>query len=336
MAADEVPAPAQMLQMIGGFYLSQALYVVAKLGLSTELADGPRTVGQLAAASGAQADALRRVIRALAPLGIFRTDGERVEATPLGLTLAEGHPGSVRDIALFFMETQYKPFGEFLHTVMTGEDGSVHYYGKPFMDWTAGSPAAAEIQTRAMASVTQGLKAGMFDDYSLPEGDLVADIGGADGSMICQFLAREPDRRGIVFDKPAVVPAARQVLADHRLADRVKVVSGDFFESVPQADVYILSSVLHDWDDESCLRILRSVKNAAAPGAHLVIAESVIPTGDAPHPAKLTDLAMLGLVTGRERTANEYDNLLATAGFTMERIVPPSPAPFSFIEAALQ
>lgn len=105
---------------------------------------------------------------------------------------------------------------------------------------------------------------------------------------------------------------------------------------MPAADVYVLSSVLHDWDDESCLRILQSVKDAAASGAHLVIAESVIPTGDTPHPAKLTDLAMLGLVTGRERTANEYENLLAAAGFAMERIVPPSPAPFSFIEAALQ
>jgi hypothetical protein len=334
-ATEEVPAPVQMLQMLAGFQISQALYVVAKLGLPTALADGPRTIEQLAAATGAKADVIGRIVRALAPAGIFRTDSGRVEVTPLGLTLAEGHPGSVRDIALFWMESHYAPFGEFLHTAMTGENAATRYYGMPFMDWTASSPAMAEIQTRAMASVTRGLKAGMFDNYSLPEGNLVADIGGADGSMICQILAREPGRRGIVFDKPQVVPAARKVLAGHGLAGRVDIQPGDFFESVPAAEVYVLSFILHDWDDESCLRILRTIKNAAAPRAHLVIVESVIPPGDAPHPAKLIDLTMLAMVTGRERTAGEYEKLLAAAGFAMERIVP-SPTPFCFIEATLQ
>jgi hypothetical protein len=334
-AAEEVPEPARMLQMLAGFQISQALYVVAKLGLSTALADGPQTMEQLAAATGAKADVLRRIIRTLAPLGVFRTDDEAVEATPLGLTLAEGHPGSVRDIALFWMETHYAPFGELRYTATTGESAATHYYGKPFMEWIASSPATAEIQTRAMASVTQGLRAGMFDDYPLPTGNLVADIGGADGSVICQLLAREPDRRGVVFDLPEVVPAARKVLADHGLAGRVDIQPGDYFESVPTADVYILSFVLHDWDDESCLRILRTVKNTAAPGARLVVIESVIPPGSAPHPGKLIDLTMLAMVTGRERTAEEYEELLAAAGFTMERIVP-SPTPFSFIEATLQ
>jgi hypothetical protein len=333
--AEEVPESALMVQMLAGFQLSQALYVVAKLGLSTALADGPRTIEQLVAATGAKADVLRRLIRALAPLGIFRTDGERVESTPLGLTLAEGQPGSVRDIALFWMETHYAPFGEFLYTATTGENAATHYYGKPFMDWIAGDPALAGIQTRAMASITDGLLTGLFDNYSLPEGDLVADIGGANGSVICQFLDRDPDRRGIVFDRTEIVPSARQVLADHGLTGRVDVVSGDFFESVPEADVYILSHIIHDWDDESCLRILRTVKNAAPPGAHLVIIESVIPPGDTPHPAKLIDLTMLAMATGRERTAAEYEKLLAAAGFTMERIVPSS-TPYSFIEATLQ
>jgi hypothetical protein len=321
--------------MLAGFQISQALYVVAKLGVSTALADGPRTVDQIAATTGANADVLRRIVRTLASAGIFRTDGERVEATPLGLTLAEGYPGSVRDIALFWMETHYAPFGGLLQSATTGENAATSYYGEPFMDWIASSPVRAEVQTRAMASVTQGLRAGMFEGYSLPEGNLVADIGGADGSVICELLAREPGRRGIVFDLPVVVPPARQVLADHGLAGRVDVVPGDYFKSVPAADIYVLSFILHDWDDESCLRILRNVKDAAAPGAHLVVIESVIPPGDAPHPAKLIDLTMLAMVTGRERTAEEYDKLLAAAGYTMERIVP-SPTPFSFIEATIQ
>ena len=131
------------------------------------------------------------------------------------------------------------------------------------------------------------------------------------------------------------MPWARKVLADHGLARRVDIQSGDFFESVPGADVYVLSYIFHDWDNESCLRILRVIKHAAAPGARLVIVEAVIPAGDTPHPAKLVDLTMLAMTTGRERTAGEYEALLAAAGYTMDRIVY-SPSPFSFIEATLE
>ncbi|MGA5899221.1 methyltransferase [Streptomyces venetus] len=153
--------------------------------------------------------------------------------------------------------------------------------------------------------------------------------------MICQFLAGEPDRRGIVFDRPEVVPAARKVLAEHGLADRVDVAAGDFFESVPAADVYAPSYILHDWEDGSCLRILRSVKAAAARGARVVLVESVIPPGDAPHPAKFVDLTMLVMLTGQERTAEDYEALLDAAGFALDRIGA-TPTPFSFIEATLR
>jgi O-methyltransferase domain/Dimerisation domain len=334
-SAEEVPEPVQMVQLLAGFQLSQALYVVAKLGLCSALVDGPQTIEQLAAATGAEADVVGRLVRTLAPLGIFRTSDGRVQATSLGLTLAEGHPGSVRDVALFWMETHYAPFGELRHTAMTGEDGATAYYGKPFMEWISSTPARADLQTRAMANVTGGMRAGMFDHYSLPAGPVVADLGGADGSVLSELLAREPGRRGIVFDRPEVVPAAREALARRGLAGRVDVQSGDFFESVPPADVYVLSYIMHDWDDESCLRILRTVSQAAAPGARLVIIESVIPPGDAPHPAKLIDLTMLAMTTGRERTAEEYAALLTAAGYTLDRIVP-SPSPFSFIEATLR
>jgi len=334
VAGEQVPEPMQMVQMLGAFQLSQALYVVAKLGVSSALVDGPRTIEDLAARTGANADALGRIVRTLAPLGLFWTDDHKVGATDLGLTLAEGHPGSVRDIALFLMETHYAPFGELLRTATTGESAATHYYGKPFFDWISEIPELAEVMTGAMASITTALRAGMFDGYSLPDGNVVADIGGADGSMLCELLAHEPQRRGIVFDRPEIVPAARKALADHGLADRVEIQSGDFFESVPTADVYILSYILHDWDDESCRRILQAITNAAAPGARIVLVESVITPGDAPDLAKTVDLTMLAMVTGRERTAYEYERLLAAANCTIDRIVP-SPTPFSFIEATV-
>jgi hypothetical protein len=334
-APPPIPAQLQMLQLVSGFQVSQALYVVAKLDIATLLSDGPRTVDQLAAETHANADALRRIIRFLATLGVFRTNGENVEITELGATLAEDGPASVRYGALYWMETHYAPFGDLLHTALTGENAATRYYGQPFFDWIYADAEKVEVQNRAFANATNSLRAGMFEGYRLPEGAVVADIGGADGSMLAQLLADDSDRRGIVFDRPEVVAAAQKTLADHGLADRVHSVGGDFFQSVPAADVYLLSYILHDWDDESCRKILHSIADAAEPGARVVLVEAVIPPGDVPHPAKVIDLTMLAMLTGRERTAEEYRALLDSAGFTVDRIVP-SPSPFSFIEATLR
>lgn len=335
-ASPVLPESFTMVQLLAGFQISQALYVVAKLGVATALADGPRSVDDLAAEAGASPDALGRLIRTLTPLGLFRTTGDgRIEATPLGLTLADGQPGSVRDAAMYWMETHYAPFGELLHTVRTGEPGATHHLGQPFFDWISADPERAALQSRAMATVTGALQAGVFQGYELPGGAAtVADIGGSDGTVLSQLLAPRPDLRGIVFDRPAVVPAARQVIDRNGLADRVEIIPGDFFETVPAADIYVMSYVLHDWDDESCARILRSIARAAAPGARLVIIELVLADGDELDLAKMIDLVMLAMLPGRERTAAEYRALLAKAGFTLDRIVA-SPSPYSFIEATL-
>jgi hypothetical protein len=331
----QIPAQIQMQQLAAGFQVSQALYVVAKLDIATILGDGPRTVDQLAAETNANADALGRIIRFLATLGVFRTNGDEVEITELGATLTDDRPDSVRYGMLYWMETHYAPFGDLLHTALTGETAATRYYGKPFFDWISTDVEKVEVQNRAFANVSNSLRAGMFEGYRLPEGAVVADIGGADGSMLAQLLAGAPDRRGIVFDRPEVVAAAQKTLADHGLADRVQSIGGDFFQSVPAADVYILSYILHDWDDESCRRVLRTIAEAAEPGARVVLVEAVIPPGDVPHPAKVIDLTMLAMLTGRERTAEEYRALLDSAGFTVDRIVP-SPTPFSFVEATLR
>jgi hypothetical protein len=175
----------------------------------------------------------------------------------------------------------------------------------------------------------------MFDGYQLPGGTLVADIGGADGAMMAQFLRNDPGRRGIVFDLPEVVAGAAATIADHQLQGRVQAIGGDFFNSVPAADVYVLSYVLHDWDDESCRCILGNIAKAADRGARLVVVEAIMPTGDEPHPARVIDLTMLAMHPGRERTEDEFRVLLDSAGFTMDRIVP-SATPYSFIEATLR
>ncbi|CAM4245552.1 methyltransferase [Kibdelosporangium persicum] len=331
-----LPPAMQMIQLLGGFQLAQALYVMAKLDIATRLDDGPRTVADLAAASGAQPEPLGRLIRSLATVGVFRhlPDGT-VETTPLGATLSANRPDSARAAALYWMETHYLPFSDLLHNVRTGETAANHYYGEPFFDWIVKKPELVELQTSTMANVTGGLRAGMFDDYRLPAGAVVADIGGANGSVLVRFLAKEPDRRGIVFDLPEVVPGARRHIEEQGLADRVDVVAGDFFESVPPADVYVLAYVLHDWDDEKCRRILGSIEAAAKPGARLVIVEGLVPAGDEPHLTKMIDLIMLAMGGGKERSADEFEQLLSSAGFTLDRIVP-TPTPFSFIEATVR
>ncbi|MEU1982142.1 methyltransferase [Nocardia sp. NPDC019395] len=330
----ESSVPA-MMQLLGGFQISQAVYVVAKLDIATQLDDGPRSIGDLAANCGARPELLRRLVRSLAPLGVFRgLDGDMVETTAIGATLSSRRPGSLRDIALYWMETHYLPFSELLHTARTGEPAAERYLGQPFFDWVVETPGMADLQNRGMAGFTGGLRDRMFEDYRLPAGDTVADIGGADGTILARLLNSEPARRGILFDLPEVVEVAQKKIAELGMADRIETVSGDFFESVPPADVYVMSAVLHDWDDASCVRILESIKSAAAPGARLVLIEGVVPAGDEPHTTKLIDLTMLALTTGKERSANEFEELLASAGFTLDRIVP-TREQYSFIEARL-
>ncbi|MEV0637080.1 methyltransferase [Streptomyces sp. NPDC050619] len=325
-----------MTQMLAGFQVSQALYVVAKLDIATKLAEGPRPIGPLAKETGADEDALRRLLRTLAPLGLFRHGGhDTVEVTSFGALLSTSHPASLRDAALYWMETHYQPFDSLLGTVKTGKPAAEILYGKPFFEWLAEDSERAALLTGAMANVTGGLRTGMFDGYALPKGQTVADIGGADGTVMAELLSCDPDRQGIVFDLPHVVSDAHEVLRARGLAERIEVVGGDFFDGVPAADVYVLSYILHDWDDASCGKILGSIARAASPGARLVAIEAVLPEGDAPHLAKMIDLTMLAMLTGRERTAEEYEALVSDAGFALDRILP-TPSPFSVIEATLR
>jgi precorrin-6B methylase 2 len=331
-----IPNAVRMIQMLSGFQVSQALYVVAKLGVATALLDGPRSIEYLATATQTDGDALRRLVRFLATFGVFRRmDEDTIEITEVGATLAEGPADSVRAGALYWMETHYAPFGDLLHTARTGAPAATRHYGMQFWEWVSTKPDILEIQNRAFANVTAVLRTGMFDSYRLPAGNTIADIGGSDGALLSQLLVHDPNRRGIVLDRPEVVQAAHKVLATNGLADRIEVVAGDFFDAVPTADVYVLSYILHDWDDASCTRLLRTVAKSAPPGARLVLIETVIPPGDAPHFGKAIDLNMLVMLGGRERTAAEYEALLAAGGFTLDRIVP-SPTPFSFIEASVR
>lgn len=340
MPGEAVLGPAaQMHHLISGFEVSQALYVVAELDVATALADGPRQVEELAAIVGANPDALERLIRFLVPVGVFHTSGRDVEITALGRTLADGPADSMRDVARYLVHTHYAPFSMLLHTVRTGEPAATEYLGRPFFDWIDATPGLAELQSSAMASFTTGGRGDLLDRLRFPAGDTIADIGGADGTLLAEILRRFPERRGIVFDTPSVVSAATAHLAAAGLADRATAVGGSFFDGVPTADVYVLSAILHDWDDASAIRILDAIRAAAEQcptqqGPTLLLLEVVVSDDDMPHTAKFIDLTMMAMLGGRERTESQWRRLLAEAGFTVDHVTTGS-GMYTAIEATL-
>jgi predicted O-methyltransferase YrrM/predicted transcriptional regulator len=334
MSDIELPPAVMMLGLLSGFQMSQALFAVAELDVATALLSGPREVEDIATEVGADADALGRIIRFLAQHGVFRTSGSTVEITDLGRTLADGPADSLRSVARYFRQTHYAPFGNLLDTVRTGEPAAKVFLGKPFFDWVNENPDLAALQNDAMAGFTQNARGDLLEVFDLPQGQTVADIGGADGTLLAELLAGRPERRGIVFDLPSTVSAARPTVRAAGLEERVEVVAGDFFEKVPAADVYVLSAVLQDWNNASSLRILQNIAKAAPAGARLVIIDMVVPQGDAPHPTKMLDITMLGMLGGRQRSESEWRQLLADGGFTLQRVVTGSGS-YSALEATL-
>lgn len=310
-----------MYELLTGFVVSQAIFAVAELGVATVLLDGPRRVDDVAAAVGADADALGRVIRFLAQHGVFRTSDRTVEITDLGRTLAEGQPDSLRNVARYFRQTHYAPFGCLSETVRTGEPAATLFFGKPFFDWINENPAMAELQDEAMAGFTQNARGDLLDVYDFPDGVIIADIGGADGTLLVELCARRPECRGILYDLPSSVSRAARTVRAAGLEQRVEIVAGDFFEVAPMADVYVLSAVLRHWNDAAAVRILQNVANAAPTYARLVVMDMIMPEDDAPHPTKSIDITMLGMLGGRQRSLSEWRRLLARAGFTLQRTV---------------
>jgi hypothetical protein len=323
-----------MVQLLSGFQVSQALYVAAKIGVADRLADGPVAVEQLASDLDADPLALSRLLRTLGALGVFsEADPGAYGLTPLGATLVSDREGSMRDLALMWMETHYAPFAGLLETVRTGDCAATEHYGQPFFSWLADQPEQVDRFSRAMANLTDGIKAGAIASYAFPQSGAIVDVGGADGALLARVLESAPAATGVVFDLPHVVAEAAPTLKSYGLGDRMTSEGGDFFEAVPAGgDAYLLSMVLHDWNDVDATRLLSNIRDAAAPGARVLAFELVMPPGDQPHMSKMIDLTMLGMLNGRERTETEMRSLFEGAGLTYDGTTP-TPTPISIIEA---
>jgi hypothetical protein len=299
----EVAPEERLWDVLRGALTTRTLGIVSELGIPQALADGPRSVDELARHAGADEDALHRLLRALASDGIFAEDDRAVfRHTPTSeLLLTNGWD----DFAVLFGGVWYRAV-ERLDA--SGKAVFPNVFGTDFWSWLAEHPEERARFDRAMA---QGSDTRMerLETIDWRDGETVVDVGGGNGSLLAELLKVRPGLHGIVFDLPETV-------RDESLfGERLEFVEGSFFERVPEGDVYLLGTILHDWDDESATKILRTIRAAAPEDARLVILDAVVPDGNEPFGPKWLDLLMLTLFAGRERDEEQWRELLADGGF---------------------
>jgi C-methyltransferase len=329
------PAPAAVMEMIIATWVSQAITAAAQLGVADALATGPLTIEELAARVGADADALRRLLRALIGRGIFRhrRDG-RYELNSLASTLCSDAPVSMTSAARFYgSQEQRERWTMLVDSVRTGKTVVPVLRGKESFDYFADQPELAELFNQTMTSVSELTVAPVVAGYDFSVYPTIVDVGGGQGNLLAAILAAAPASRGVLYDLSRVVASAPDLLRENNVADRVRIAEGSFFDCVPGGgDAYVLKNIIHDWSDEKAVQILRNVRAAAGPRAAVLLIEFVIPTHDRDFPGKWVDLEMLLNLAARERTAAEYRDLLSQAGLRMTRVVQTA-SPLSVVEA---
>ena len=313
----------ELREQIMGFRTTQMIHVAAKLGLADLLAAGPRSVAELAAAAGAEPQALHRLLRALASLGIFAEDpaGDFVLTAQAEL-LRTDVQGSLRDIALLYGDDWlWQAYGNMTHSVRTGAPAFTKTHGQPFYGYLHAHPRAAARFNAAMTGFSSHETAAILEAYDFSNARNVVDIGGGHGALLAALLRAHPQMSGTLFDLPSVLAGAASVLGEMGIAERARTVAGDFFDEAPAgADLYVMKSVLHNWDDTDAERILSTCRAAMAPEARLLVIERVVPAGNVPAEAKLFDINMLVVAGGRERTEPEYRRLFERAGLSLTRV----------------
>lgn len=332
--AQAPPPEAVLTQMAFGALLTQALYVAARLGVADLLAAGPRKVAELAAETGTHERSLYRLLRSLAGAGVFaEVEPQTFGLTPLADPLRSDAPSSMRNGVIFMGEAwHFGVWANLLYSVRTGQPAWGHTHGAEVFEYFAANPEQAEIFNGAMTDMSVGTAPAVVAAYDFSGFGTLADIAGGHGYLLAQILKVTPNLSGILFDVPPVVEGAAALLEREGVAERVERVAGDFFQSVPRADAYIMKHIIHDWDDERAAQILKNINAAMGEQGRVLIVETVVPEGNGPHYSKLLDLEMLVSPGGVERTAEEYAALLSAAGLKLSRIIP-TLSPFSIVEA---
>jgi hypothetical protein len=326
-----------MRSMLAMYFISQMLFSVAKLGVTDALAEKPLAPDVIAKRVGAHAPFLRRVLRALASVGVFAEDARgRFRLTPLGQTLRSDRPGSLRDFALMLpADYNWQAWGALSHALETGGSAFEHVHGMPNFDYLKQHPEKDRAFAASMASISGTENAAIACAYAFGRFQKLVDVGGAHGHLLAAILRRHKKLRGVLYDQPQVVAgaAASGFIAAPDVRERVDVAGGSFFESVPSgADGYLLKYILHDWDDEKSMRILGHCRDAMTADGRVLVVDHVIRQGNSADWAKLLDIMMMVGPGGQERTREEFRALFARVGLRLARVIP-TKSPLSILEA---
>ncbi len=327
-------ARADLSRLINGFQVSQAIHVAASLGIADLIGSDVRACIDLALATGTDAASLYRLMRTLAAVGVFREhEGRGFSLTPAGSYLRSDVEGTQAQVAIMIGRANFwQSWGNLIHSVRTGDIAFDHVHGSDVWTYRSKHPVESAIFDRAMAAGTERFADAVLRVCDFSRFHHVIDVGGGDGAFLAKILAAYPLMRGTLFDQPHVVAKADKALAARELAERCEVRSGDFFASVPEGgDAYLLKWILHDWDDTSSIKILRTCRNAVPAGGRLLLVEFLVGPPNTCPEAKFMDLMMMVMNGGRERTLNEFESLLASAGFCIDRVTP-TPNLLSLIE----
>jgi O-methyltransferase domain/Dimerisation domain len=334
--AQAVPPHVQLIQMATGCWISQLISTAANLSIADHLAGGPKSAREIAEAVRCNPRTIHRFMRALANFGILtRAGSQKFALTPLGEALKSDAPGAARSTVLMTAgPLVWKCFEQLQYSVETGKTAMEKLFGMPLFDYLAQHRELAAQFNDAMVGIHSAEPAAVAASYDFSTLEVV-DVGGGTGNMLAHILTRYPQCHGVLFDCPHVVADAPAFLRTKGVENRVHIEQGDFFSSVPPGgDAYILSHIIHDWNEEQCLTILDNCRKAMNAGAKLLVVEFVLPEGDEPHVGKLLDMTMLVVTGGEERTASEYKALLARAGLKLTRVIP-TRSDVSIVEAEL-
>lgn len=314
----------QLLHLMSGYWVSQALHTAAELGLADAVGRKPRDVDALAQALDCDADALYRLLRALASVGVFTEAAPRAFATtPMAVLLRRDMPGNLRDFCRFQgARWHWQSWGDLVGTVRSGIPAIRRELGATdCFDYLASHPEEAATFDAAMSGYAARVHAAIVDEGGFDDARLIVDVGGGRGELLARLLEAVPAARGIVLDRAPVVAGATQTFARFGVQARAQAVAGDFFDEVPAGgDLYLLSNILHDWPDAQAIALLRRIRAAMADRARVLIVEHVIAPGDAADPGKLVDLEMMVIAGGRERTEAEFRRLADAAGLHITAI----------------
>ncbi|MBO8190301.1 methyltransferase [Streptomyces oryzae] len=328
VAAGSVKAPVgdtqRLLQMVMGYQVTQVVRTAAELRIADHLHPDGATAAEVAEAEALDPGATFRFLRACASLGLVTSaDGERFASMPVLDNLRTDAPGSLRDLALWGgTESHWLPWGRLADSIRTGTSQAEAVLGAPIFDWLATRPGEAEVFTNAMTVMTRALAHQLADVIDLKAAETAVDVGGAGGTLVQTLMRRHPALTGTVLDREHVGTEADASAARLGVADRFNFVGGDFFDEVPPGDVHLLKFILHDWDDDACVRILRNCREALKPGGRVLVMELLIDEVGEPGLPPLMDMTMLALTGGRERNVGEFEKLFERAGLALIKVTP--------------